>query len=537
MSPIDDRNWWRWGIFYQVYPRSFADADGDGVGDLRGLTSRLPYVASLGVDAIWLSPFYRSPMTDFGYDISDHCDVDPIFGSISDFDEMLQTAHGLGLRIVVDWVPNHTSDQHPWFSDSRRSRASARRGWYVWRDGTADGGPPNNWQSQFPRVGSAWTFDAASAQWYLHSYLPTQPDLDWTNPEVVTAMSDVLRFWLRRGVDGFRIDVPHRLGKDQALRDNPMIANEPDPRYVGARFDEDQRSVHGHLQVIRSVVDEFPDRVLVGEVYVVNQRRMVEYVNGGQQLHLAHNFSFLRLPWDVRKFREAISEIEEILDTDAWASWSLGNHDHGRIASRFDHDGLGVERARLIMMLLLTLRGTPFIYQGDELGLPDSLVPAGLQVDIHDRDRARGPMPWNPPSRDAPAAGFSSGRPWLPLAETAGVLNVETQSANPGSMLALLRDLAMIRRASDALTTGRMVVLEDSDPVLAYTRTGDDGTWVVAMNFEAGAAVLDLASVDRPLEVVRSTDPVRVTGPMTAPVLSLGPLEGVLLRKASGGPP
>lgn len=520
--------WWQEAVFYQVYPRSFADSDGDGVGDLPGIESRLSYLADLGVDAVWLSPFYRSPMADFGYDISDPTDVDPLFGTLADFDSLLAHAHRLGLRVIVDLVPNHTSVDHPWFVASRSSRTDPKRAWYVWRDGAPDGGPPNNWQSQFPRVGAGWTFDPPTGQWYLHSYLPEQPDLDWGEPGVVMAMADVMRFWLRRGVDGFRIDVPQRLGKDPALRDNPGLAREPDERFVGRRFDEDQDNVLERIRAIRSVADEFPGRVLVGEVYVLDQRRMARYVNGPDVLHLAHNFTFLRLPWDADAFRSTIAELDTCLDPHAWPAWCLGNHDHGRIASRFGADGRGEDRARLVAMLLLTLRGTPFLYQGDELGLPDSIVPPDRALDVHDRDRARGPMPWGSPSRVGAGAGFSTGRPWLPVTAEAERLNAATQASDAASMLELVRSLLALRRATPALRSGAIRLHPEPGPVLAYDRWDAGARMVVALNMGTADASVAIPEGVR-ARVVAGTRAQR-TDTTVAAEIGLASLEGVVMR-------
>jgi alpha-glucosidase len=301
--------WWQQGVIYQIYPRSFADANGDGVGDLPGILEHLDYLndgtdASLGVTAIWLSPFYRSPMADFGYDIADYTDVDPIFGTLQDFDNLLAAAHHRDIKVIVDWVPNHTSDQHPWFIESASSRNSAKRDWYVWRDPAPDGGPPNNWQSAFAAVGSAWTFHEPTGQYYLHSFTPHQPDLNWDNPEVEAAMHDVLRFWLNRGADGFRIDVIYKIAKDPELRDN-----EP-----GLRHDEDWPTIHDRLRGIRAVIDEYDNRMLVGEVYLMDLRRVVEYINTGDQLHLAHNFVFFHLPWRAAAIRASVQDFVDLAE-------------------------------------------------------------------------------------------------------------------------------------------------------------------------------------------------------------------------------
>src|SRR3954449_2281143 len=277
--------WWQRGAIYQIYPRSFADSDGDGIGDLSGIAAHLDHVEALGFEAIWLSPFYRSPMADYGYDVADYRDVDPIFGTLADFDGLLADAHARGIRVVVDWVPNHSSSEHEWFRESRSSRSSPKRDWYVWRDGAPGGGPPNDWKSEFAAVGDAWSRDERTGQWYLHSFMAEQPDLNWDNPEVEAAMHDVMRFWLDRGVDGFRIDVVHKLAKDPELRD--AVPGAPSP------YEDWRPTIHERLRRLRAVVDEYRERMLVGEVYLLDLQRIVAYVNSGDQLHLAHNFVFL----------------------------------------------------------------------------------------------------------------------------------------------------------------------------------------------------------------------------------------------------
>ena len=390
--------WWQQGVIYQIYPRSFADATGDGVGDLPGILEHLDYLndgtdASLGVTAIWLSPFYRSPMADFGYDIADYTDVDPIFGTLQDFDNLLAAAHHRDIKVIVNWVPNHTSDQHPWFIESASSRNSAKRDWYVWRDPAPDGGPPNNWQSAFAAVGSAWTFHEPTGQYYLHSFTPHQPDLSWDNPEVEAAMHDVLRFWLNRGADGFRIDVIYKIAKDPELRDN-----EP-----GLRHDEDWPTIHDRLRGIRAVIDEYDNRMLVGEVYLMDLRRVVEYINTGDQLHLAHNFVFFHLPWRAAAIRASVQDFVNLAEVSAWPAWFLENHDHSRVATRYAAGpGSGQRRARVAAMLMCALRGTPFLYYGQELGLPDAEIPPDRVVDIDGRDPERAPMPWLQPSHAGP---------------------------------------------------------------------------------------------------------------------------------------
>jgi alpha-glucosidase len=437
--------WWQRGAIYQVYPRSFCDADGDGVGDLPGVLSRLDHLVSLGVEALWLSPFYRSPMADFGYDISDYADVAPVFGTLADFDALLAAAHARGLRVVLDWVPNHTSDAHPWFTDPER------RGWYVWRD------RPNGWQAQFRRGGPAWTRDPATGDFYLHSFLPQQPDLDWDEPEVEAAMHDVLRFWLRRGVDGFRMDVLYRIAKDPDFGEN-----EP-----GRRHDQDWDTMEPRLAGIRRVLEEFgDDRLSVGELHLPTQADVARYVNWPAGLHLAHNFHFLELPWDAGAFRDSLTDLYDLLEPHAWPAWCLNNHDYPRLASRH-----GEHAVRVAAMLLVTLRGTPFLYQGEELGLADVPVPVDRVVDVDGRDPQRAPLPWAPPSQAGPGAGFTTGTPWLPITADAQRRNATSQGQDPQSVLSLYRRLLGLRRERDDLQHGDIAFTDPETPdVLTYRR-------------------------------------------------------------------
>jgi alpha-glucosidase len=495
-----DLAWWQRGAIYQIYPRSFADSDGDGVGDLRGVHSRLDHLVALGVEALWLSPFYRSPMADFGYDVSDYEDVDPVFGTLADFDALVDAAHARGLRVIVDWVPNHTSDRHPWFSDR------ARRHWYVWRD------RPNGWRTQFSASGPAWTLDPRSGEWYLHSFLPAQPDLNWDEPEVEAAMHDTLRFWLRRGVDGFRMDVIYRIAKDPLLGEN-------EPR---RRHDQDWPTIAPRLRAIRRVLEEFgDDRIAVGELYLPTQADLVRYVNSGDQLHMVHNFHFLEQPWQAGAFRATVEEFMALLEPGAWPAWCLGNHDHSRIASRY-----GPDAVRIAAMLLVTLRGTPFIFQGDELGLADVPVPPDRVVDVDGRDPERGPIPWEPPSAAGPGAGFSRGEPWLPVDPAAERVNAATQDRDPGSTLNLYRALLALRRAQPDLQGGELRFLDAGDAdVLAYTR-GED--LLVALNFAAAPRQSGLPGTAR---VILSTRPDRTPGEIVRDRLALAASEGVVLSR------
>ncbi|HEY3186933.1 MAG TPA: alpha-amylase family glycosyl hydrolase, partial [Solirubrobacteraceae bacterium] len=521
-APVD-LAWWQRGAIYQIYPRSFADSNGDGVGDLRGIVERLGHLERLGVEAVWLSPFYRSPMADFGYDVADYLDVDPVFGTLADFDDLVEHAHRRGIKVVVDFVPNHTSDQHPWFRESRASPDSPKRDWYVWRDGRGPGEPPNNWRSSFKAVGGAWSFDDATGQWYLHSFLPQQPDLNWDNPEVEAAMHDVLRFWCERGVDGFRIDVVHKLAKDPLLRD--YVPGEPVP------YEDWQPTIHERLKRLRRVVDAYPDRMLVGEVYLLDLERIVAYVNSGDELQLAHNFTFLRLPWNAGAFRATIDGFLALASKAAWPAWFLANLDHPRVASRFDVEGLGAARARAVLLMLYALRGTPFVYQGEELGLPDAEIPPERVVDVDGRDPERAPIPWRPPSEAGPGAGFTTGEPWLPITSRAEELAVERQARDPDSTLSLAQRLAALRAREPLLQSGEQRSLDAGPDLLAWERVGEGGAMLAAINLATGerafACPPDLPSGGS-LEL--STDPRRAAGDLPLHELTLAAGEGVLVR-------
>src|SRR5215218_689746 len=414
MDPV----WWHRGVLYEVYVRSFQDSEGDGVGDLAGIRRRLGHLADLGVDAIWLSPFFPSPMADFGYDIADYCDVDPLFGTLADFDALLADAHSRGLKIIIDLVPNHTSAQHPWFRESRSSRTSAKRDWYIWRNPSPGGGPPNNWLSEFG--GGAWEYDGATGQYYYHAFLAAQPDLNWRNAEVRAAMHDVMRFWLKRGVDGFRIDVIWHLIKDAEFRDNPsnpgFRPGDPPHQALIPLYTTDRPEIHDIISELRGVVDEFPDRLLIGEIYLPVERLVSYYGRDLRGLHLPFNFALLSAPWNARRLATLIDTYEAHLPRDGWPNWVLGNHDRPRIASR-----VGPRQAAVAAMLLLTLRGTPTIYYGDEIGMAQAAIPPHRVRDPFElnvpglglgRDGCRTPMQWDTSS----TAGFTTGQPWLPLA-------------------------------------------------------------------------------------------------------------------------
>jgi alpha-glucosidase len=518
-----DGPWWRSAVFYQIYPRSFATSRPARTGDLAGIEAHLDHLSWLGVDALWISPFFPSPQADFGYDVSDYCDVDPLFGDLAAFDRLLAACHDRGIRLLVDLVPNHTSDRHPWFVEARASRDAPRRDWYVWADGR-DGEPPNNWLSAFDDVGPAWTNDDATGQWYLHSFSPRQPDLNWDNPSLRAAMADVMRFWLRRGVDGFRIDVAHGLGKDPALGDNPWPITKPTRESAGHRHDMDWDTVFERLAELRQVADEFDDRLLAGEVYVLDQARLTEYVAPGR-LHLAHDFALVREGWSADGFRRIVETHEAVAPAGAYAAWLLNNHDHPRAASRFDADGAGQVRARLAAVMLLTLRCTPFLYQGEELGLADSPIPAAAIVDVDGRDPVRTPMPWQSPADAGPGAGFTTGRPWLPIPPEAEHASVAAQREDPDSTLSLYRRLIALRKRHPALTRGGYRPESAPDDVFAYRRTDPDGDLLIALNFAAQERRLPGAFR---WVLLLSSDPQR-TEDAAGSALRLAPHEGLVL--------
>ena len=516
--------WWREGVFYQIYPRSYQDSNGDGVGDLRGIIQRLDHLngseGSLGVDAIWLSPFYRSPMKDFGYDVSDYTDVDPIFGSLADADNLLDEVHRRGMKVIVDLVPNHTSDQHPWFAAARSSRSAPKRDWYVWADPATDGGPPNDWRSLFGQDRAAWTIDPATGQYYLHHFLPEQPDLNWWNEDVRRAMDDVLRFWLDRGADGFRVDVAHGLVKDQQLRSNARVAEAG----TSAVMNWDLEEVHEIHRRWRRVLDAYPDRMAVSEVFAVDGvlpfdlARLVRYYGNDDELQMPFNFQFLEQPWSAESFRSVVEEWERLLPHHAWPDYTLSNHDRSRAATRY-----GLHRARTAAMMLLTLRGTPFIYYGEEIGMTDVPIPPERVVDVHDRDPERTPMQWDA----SPNAGFTTGRPWLPMAADAARVNVAAQRDDPRSLFSFYRRLLRARKDSLALRLGAYRSLTAAPGVYAYERTADDERVVVALNFTGSQMLVELPTGRT--ELVLSTDDQRTASPSGA-TLELGPDEGVILR-------
>lgn len=560
MEPLQTTPWWQTAVIYQIYPRSFQDSNGDGVGDLAGILSRLDYLAELGVDALWVSPFYPSPMADFGYDVADYCGVDPIFGSLADFDALIDRVHKLGLKLILDFVPNHTSDQHPWFLESRSSRNNPKRDWYLWRDPCPDDGPPEsrpptNWMSHFG--GSAWTFDPVTGQFYMHSFLSEQPDLNWRNPEVRKAMYAAMQFWLDKGVNGFRMDVLWLLIKDAQFRDNPV---NPDWRPGASSFGQflplytaNRPETHEIVAEMRTLLEGYGggvsgERLLIGEIYLPIDELVQYYgasapeastsehdltnaaitgprLNGAQ---LPFNFHLIQTPWRAECIARLIRDYEAALPPGAWPNWVLGNHDQSRLATR-----LGTAQARVAAMLLLTLRGTPTLYYGDELGMADASISASEVQDPAEknqpgigmgRDPERTPMLWDRSAN----AGFTTGKPWLPMAQDSSTQSVEMEDDDPASMLKLYRTLLELRRQHPALNAGDVYSVHPGEgtdsQVLAYRRTDGLERLQVLLNLSAEAQNASCP----PGTILLSTDPAREHGDVSGYV-TLRPAEGLLI--------
>ncbi len=525
--------WWQTGVVYQVYPRSFQDSNGDGVGDLPGILGRLDYLQWLGVDALWISPVYPSPMDDFGYDISDYTGIHPLFGNMQDFDRLLAETHRRGLKLILDLVPNHTSHQHPWFLASRSSRDNPKRDWYLWRDPGPDGSAPNNWLSEFG--GTAWAWDEKTGQYYYHAYLKEQPDLNWRNPRVQEAIFEVMRFWLDKGVDGFRVDVMWHMIKDDQFRNNPINPDytptmSPYQRLIPA-YSADQPEVHQVVAGMRRVLDEYPERVMIGEIYLPVHQLVAYYGTGGAGAHLPFNFGLISLPWDARQIARAIDQYEGALPPGGWPNWVLGNHDRSRIATR-----VGRDQARVAALLLLTLRGTPTMYYGDELGMQDVLIPAEQVQDPWEknvpglgfgRDPVRTPMPWDASTH----GGFSTGTPWLPLSPDYGQINADAQKRDPSSMLSLYKDLLALRRREPALHAGRYVPVHAEGNLLAYIRQSGESRLLVVLNLGHARALFQAPGIKTAGEIVAATHPDR-GGRSVGETIALDGDEGVVVRLA-----
>ncbi len=527
--------WWKSAVIYQIYPRSFQDSNGDGVGDIPGIVQRLDYLQWLGVDTVWLSPIFPSPMADFGYDVSDYRGVHPLFGTLDDLDQLLDDLHGRGMKLLLDFVPNHTSDQHPWFLASRSSRDNPYRDWYIWRDPAPDGGPPNNWLSRFDGQ-PAWQWDETTEQYYLHLFLAEQPDLDWRNPAVREAMLDVVAYWFDRGVDGLRVDVAYRVMKDAALRDNPVNpgwqpGTDPSFRLV-EQHTKDTPDGHLFNRWLREAADRYDGRVLVGEMNLPFERLIPHYGSAAEpEFHLPFNFRLVFSPWDADNVRALAAEYERLLPAHAWPNWVLSNHDQPRFAAR-----AGQAQARNGMLFLLTMRGTPTIYYGDELGMENVPIPPDRVQDPWElltpglglgRDPVRTPLPWD----GGPNAGFceSDVAPWLPLGPDAAERNVAVLQADPRSILTMTQRLLALRRRSPALSRGAYLELPAAGPLLAYQRTLGGESWIVILNFSDEPQIWTALEKDAPLSLELSTEldrPAAVAGR----TISLRGNEGLLLR-------
>jgi alpha-glucosidase len=501
--------WWKRSVFYEVYVRSFMDSDGDGIGDLRGLISKLDYLKSLGIDAVWLSPIYPSPLFDCGYDVACYTDIDPSYGTMEDFERLIQEAHKRGIRIIMDLVLNHTSDQHPWFQESKSSRLSAKRNWYIWRDGK-DGGPPNNWKSVFG--GSAWERDKCTDQYYYHMFLPQQPDLNWRNPEVKVAMFTMVRFWLDKGVDGFRLDAVDALFEDEMLTDDEERSSNLERHddikdivdiakiYMLFKHQINSPETHDILKELRKVVDEYPERVLIGEVYL-SPAEAVKYYGSGEELHLVFNFNLLEIAkLDASLIRDAIRVWE---NQAIWPAYALSNHDRSRQFTSFGNDR-SEEIAKVTAALTLTLKGTPFLYYGEEIGMEDLLLDNisqfkdNMAIRFYEaclfkmspqeavrwaahltRDRSRSPMQWNA----AVNAGFSEAKPWLPVDQNCVLKNVSVQEADPKSLLSFYKRLIWTRKNCSALLYGSYISINnDASDYLAFLRKDEERTCLVVLN-------------------------------------------------------
>jgi len=497
--------WWKRAIFYHVYPLSFQDTTGSGMGDLQGIIQRLDYLRELGVDALWISPCFPSPMADWGYDVSDYTDIHPDLGSLDTMDRLLEAARARGLRVLLDFVPNHTSDQHAWFRQSRSGREDPKREWYIWRDPAPDGGPPNNWIGYFGAP--AWEWDPATRQYYLHSFFKEQPDLNWRNPQVRQAMQQVLRFWLDRGVDGFRVDAVLPIIKDEEFRDNPALAGPAVGKDIGPAgrqhrlYNSNRPELHALLREWRALLDSYPgDRMMVGEVYTLDTALAGRYYGNDDELHLVLNLSLVNLPWDPQLMRSYVEGFEAGLPQRAHPTVVLGSHDEPRLATR-----VGERQARTAAMLLLTLRGAPFIYYGDEIGMTNGPIPehrlrdpwpktAGLPR--LSRDPARTPMQWEA----SLGAGFSPvtadstpAEPWLPLHPDHREHNVQAQLADPRSLLSLYRRLLQLRRTSPALHAGSYRSAAGAhEGTYVYHRCLGEQEFLVALNFTAAEVMLQL---------------------------------------------
>jgi alpha-glucosidase len=535
--------WWRGGVIYQVYPRSFQDSNGDGVGDLPGIIRRLDHIAGLGVDCIWLSPITQSPQDDMGYDVSDYREVDRLFGSLQDFDSLVAQAHARGLKVIMDQVVSHTSDQHPWFEESRLNRTNAKADWYVWADPLPDGSPPNNWPAVFG--GRAWEWNPTRGQYYLHNFLASQPDLNFHNPAVQQAVLDVMRFWLERGIDGFRLDTVNYYFHDKKLRSNPAnkVKNEHLAYAVNPydmqehKFSKSQPENVDFLKRVRKLLDEFPGTTSVGEVGDSHKSvdLMAEYTSGGDTLHMCYGFDFLGPQFTAAHFRKCITQFFKA-GPDGWPCWSFSNHDVPRHVTRWaKHSTSPAELARQAAALVLSLRGSVCLYQGEELGLPETDLlfeeltdPRGIRFWPEDkgRDGCRTPTPWE--QGEAPN-GFTSGTPWLPVKPAQSALNVAAQDADPNSTLAFYRRILAWRKSHPALREGDITFLKTAEPILAFRRTLGEQSLLCVFNLSAEPRELAVTGLGN-----AEAEPISQNAALGGKAIKLGPNGYVFIALPAG---
>lgn len=534
-----DRLWWKHGVLYQIYPRSFFDSNGDGIGDIPGITQKLDYIAALGVDGIWLSPINTSPMYDFGYDISDYRAIDPVFGADGDFQRLIEEAHARGIRIIMDLVVNHTSHLHPWFIESRASKDNPKRDWYIWRDGI-NGEPPNNWMAAFG--GRAWEWDSETGQYYLHSFLKEQPDVNWRNERLKKAIFGEIRYWLDRGVDGFRLDVVNQFVKDDRFRSNPFTIG-PRPRPYDMQrhlYDRNRPELHGILREFRALLDRYHERMSVGEINAEPPGDTVlaaSYLGSGDdELHLAFDFSLLFTKWSARRFFEVLKKWDGLIPAKGWPCYVLSNHDQPRAISRYASGNDTMKRAKVAAAMLLTLRGTPFIYYGEEIGMENGRLRRKEIVDplgkkywpFHPgRDPERTPMQWD----SSPHAGFSAAAPWLPINPDYREINVERSLRDPGSLLNFYKELIKLRREKPALNRGgwRAVAGMTGD-VLGYFRETERQSVFVALNFSRATQAIAATGSDGIWKALFSTH--KPSGDCFSGLrMKLAPYEVVILER------
>ena len=533
----EKRVWWKHGVLYQIYPRSFSDANGDGTGDIPGITAKLDYLADLGIEGIWLSPINTSPMFDFGYDVSNYCDIDPLFGTLKDFEVLIEEAHRRGIRIIMDLVMNHTSHLHAWFIESRSARDNPKRDWYIWRN-AKNGKVPNNWMAAFG--GRAWEWDAHTQQYYLHLFLKEQPDVNWRNPELRQAMFDMIRFWLDKGVDGFRLDVCSFFVKDASFRDNPFTIG-PSPRPYDLQkhlYDRNQPETHDILKEFRALLDVYDERMSVGEVHGVDftgdpAHAASFFGNGTDELHLVFDFAHMNNTWGAPSFYERIKTMSSLIPGEGWPCHVFNNHDQFRSMRRYGKGPDAIKRAKILAALLITLRGTPFVYYGEEIGMQNGKIPRRLIQDpvgkkywpLHPgRDPERTPMQWSPERN----AGFTTGKPWLPVNSDYDCVNVENELVDRNSLLTFYKDLIAIRKQYPALQQGDMIpVIEGQDDIIVYRRGYAQEKLLIILNFSDQNRRVNIAELGG--QVILSTHRF-ANQTIKGPELSILPYEATILK-------